>query len=179
MIYVRPVVSALILFLVILPPFSGNLHAETSASTHIEKEQSDASPTTDDDTLEVPETSQRQQKNPLTAPSSDTTSQPQAGPRQAEKEPSTLFYGYWKQGLYIKNPNKRFELKIGGKIMLDGGYLNSGLHNQRIGDHEDDDQSQADIYHRCQIYIGDSLFTTIMLALIHGEFFTVHPSLVL
>ena len=41
---------------------------------------------------------------------------------QKKKEPATLFRGYWKQGLIIEHPKKRFKIKIGGKFMVDGGY---------------------------------------------------------
>ena len=50
-----------------------------------------------------------------------TASQAESGTE--EQEPPTLFSGYWQQGLFIENPNHHFEMKIGGKIMADAGYI--------------------------------------------------------
>lgn len=80
--------------------------------------------TTSGPNIEVPKSPEKRPEIP--SPTNSAVKSPKDAAQEKEEEPPTLFYGYWKQGLYIKNPNKHFELKIGGKIMLDGGYLNSG-----------------------------------------------------
>jgi phosphate-selective porin OprO/OprP len=58
----------------------------------------------------------------LPSPSHDASQDPS----QKKEDPPTLFRGYWKQGLILEHPKKRFKIKIGGKFMVDGGYRDAG-----------------------------------------------------
>lgn len=103
---------------------SENIHADSHASSPPETEASERS----ENQTVLPPTI-RSESESLSIPETQTDTSPktsaQAEPENDGQEPPTLFYGYWQQGLFIKNPNHHFEMKIGGKIMGDAGYIES------------------------------------------------------